>query len=240
MTEPTSHKMAMDWMLCPILWSRHCSIASPNTYPTRLCVDCNKICHFAAANQHLLPPNMTDIIRFRQCRVPIDYFVATWLLAANKTLPPLKSNSAMPMVLCERVRITHFIPILMLFWTNVWWAFHVHQATPVKLIYQFCLFLLQFEGPNSQKIKRLLLTKWVSLRNKYLTNIPASSHLVHCSPVLTLFCFACNSSTWYAPIYYGSSSLFNNQPEPAPIGSLYMLDGVGCVLLNNSILSRPN
>ena len=85
MTEPTSHKTAMDWALCTILWSRHCSVASPNTYPTSPRASHSKICHFAATI-HLLPPvSVTDIARFCRCRVPMDYFVATWPLVADET-----------------------------------------------------------------------------------------------------------------------------------------------------------
>ena len=104
--------------------------------------------------------------------------------------------------------------------------------------YQFCLFLVQFKGPTSQTTKRTLLKRWVSLPNKDLTNIPSFSPLVHCSPVLTLFGFACTSSTWYAPICYVSFSLLNNQP--VPISSLYATDRVGCVFTQqfNSIAAK--
>ena len=105
MTELTSHKMAMDWALCSILWSRHCSLASPNTYPTSLHASRSMICCFVTTIRLLPPVSVTDIVRFRRCRVPIDYFVATWPLAANETCSPSLSTSAMPMVLCERVRI---------------------------------------------------------------------------------------------------------------------------------------
>ena len=125
----------------------------------------------------------------------------------------------------------------MLFWTNSWWAFHVRQATPVELIpILFIYFAIQ--RPNLSDDQENVTEKVSKPPEQRFVQYSSSSPLIHCSPVLTLFGLACTSSTWYAPICYVSFSLLNNQPVPN--GSLYVLDGVGCVLLNNLILSRPN
>ena len=145
MTEPTSHKTAMDWALCSILWSRHCSLASPNTYPASLHASHSMICRSATTICLLPPVSVTDIVRFRRCRVPIDYFVATWPLAANETCSPSLSTSAMPMVLCERVRVTHFMPIWCCFEQTCNGLFTCAKQLQSNL-YQFCLFLLQFNN----------------------------------------------------------------------------------------------
>ena len=47
-----------------MIGSCHCSLASPNIYPTSPLASCSKICHFAATNPCLLPPNVADIICF--------------------------------------------------------------------------------------------------------------------------------------------------------------------------------
>ena len=94
--------------------------------------------------------------------------------------------------------------------TNSWWAFHVHHASYVGLmpILYISFAIRRFKLAEDQE---LLLTRWVSLRNEDSASILASSLLVDCSPVLTLFGFAWTSSAWYAPICHGPSSLFNKQ-----------------------------
>ena len=134
MTELTSHKTAIDWALSTILWSRHCGLASPNTYPTSLHASRSMICRFVTTIRLLPPVSVTDIVRFRRCRVPIDYFVATWPLAANETCSPSLSTSAMPMVLCERVRITHFMPIWCCFEPTCYGFSRVWHASSVEII----------------------------------------------------------------------------------------------------------
>ena len=65
----------------------------------------------AATNRCLPSARVTDIVCFRRCRVPIDYFATTGPSAANETHPTSVHTSAMTLVLCKRVRIIHFMAI---------------------------------------------------------------------------------------------------------------------------------
>ena len=180
-----------------------------------------------------------DVVRFRRCQVPIDYFVATWSLAANETCPPSLSISAMPMVLCKRMRINAFYANLMLFWTNLYGLFTVRQATPVELMPILLFSFAIIDSLNSHHTKWLLLKcRLMSLWNEDLTISPASGLLVNFLSGLTVCSFPGTFSAWYATIHRKFSSLFNNQP--VPIGSLYATDRVGCVFTQqfNSIVDE--
>jgi hypothetical protein len=169
------------------------------------------------------------IVRFCRCQVPIDYFVATWPLAANETRPPSLSISVMPMVLCKRVRINAFYANLMLFWTNLYGLFTCAKQLQSNSC-QFCCFLLRIDSLNLHHTKWLLLKWRLSLWNEDSTFSPASG--------LTLCSFPWTFSSWYASIHPEFSSLFNNQP--VLIGSLYPTDRVGCVFTQqfNSIVDK--
>ena len=137
----------------------------------------------------------------------IDYFVITGPSAAKETCPTSVCTSAMALVLCETVRITHFMANTCRFVPSPDGLFTSTMHLTLNS-YQFC-FLLQFEGLSLQNTNRLLLERRASLQNEDSANIPASNLLVDCSPV-----FPCTSSTWYAPICNGSSfySTINQSP----------------------------
>ena len=116
----------------------------------------------------------------------IDYFVITGPSAANETCPTSVCTSAMALVLCETVRITHFMANTCRFVPSPDGLFTPTMHLTLNS-YQFC-FLLQFEGLSLQNTNRLLLERRASLQNEDSANIPASNLLVDCSPVLIL-CF---------------------------------------------------
>ena len=58
--------------------SRHCGLASPNTYPTSLHASRSMICRFVTTIRLLPPVCVTDIVRFRLCRVPISWQLDPW------------------------------------------------------------------------------------------------------------------------------------------------------------------
>ena len=152
------------------------------------------ICRFAATICLLPPVSVMDIICFRRCRVPIDYFVTTGPSAANETHPTSVRTSAMALVLCKRVRIIHLMAITRRFAPTRDGLFTSTMHLTLNSC-QFCLFLLQCDCLTLQNTNRLLLKWQVSLRNEGSANISASGLLVDCSPVLTLFGFACTPST---------------------------------------------
>ena len=141
MTELTSHKTAIDWALSTILWSRHCGLASPNTYPTSLHASRSMICRFVTTIRLLPPVSVTDIVRFRRCRVPIDYFVQLdpWRPTkhARHHYPPVRC-----LWCCVKGWEYTFYANLMLFRTNLSWAFTcracIFSWNHTNFVYLFC------------------------------------------------------------------------------------------------------
>ena len=136
------------------------------------------ICRFVAT--HLLPPfSVTDIVRFRRCRVPINYFVTTWPLAANETHPTSVHTSAMTIVLGERVRITHFMAI-----TSRFAPIRDGRFAPTMHLTlnssQFCCFLVRLQGITRQKMKGLVVRAF-AMKVRPILQHPASSLIVHLS-----------------------------------------------------------
>jgi hypothetical protein len=176
---------------------------------------------------------VTDIVCFRRCRVPIDYFVTTGPSAANETRPTSVRTSAMALVLCKRVRIIHFIAITRKFAPTRDGLFTSTMHLTLNSC-QFCLFLLQFDGLTLQNTNMLLLKWQVSLRNEGSANIPASGLLVDCSPVLTLFGLHARPPLESAmdPLLYSTT----NQSTLAPFTQQTELIVFS---LNNSTLSLP-
>jgi hypothetical protein len=129
-------------------------------------------------------------------------------------------------------------------WNQIWCCFEPTRdglftcAKQLQLnSYQFCLFILQFKDPTSQTTKRTLLKRWVSLPNKDSSNIPAPapSSIVHLSSLYSvshaLPPLDTHNLLWILSSIWQSTSL-----HWLPLH----VRRVGCVLLNNSIQSRPN
>ena len=108
------------------------------------------------------------------------------LFRGNLTLDGQRNTPAITIHQCDADGVVWkgennaFYANLMLFWTNLWWAFHVRQATPVELI-PILFISFAIEGLTMQKIKGLAVRgeRASATRVRPILQHPASSLIVH-------------------------------------------------------------